>query len=343
MVLSKVVKRICLVVGCFLFFYFLFFKTVSADDHLVPIYFFHSNLCSHCKEEEKLLHYIEKRYHQVKVYRYEIHSSENEQILKDVLDLYHVRSQGVPVTVIGDQIYLGYDGDKSPLKFLKTVEYYSRYGYRNRVGEFLKIDSLPFYRVDEKQISLDMFMQEFKNYRIVGNLYTDSLDFSMIAMILGGLTSIHFPFLIGLICLFLSFRKVKRISERFFLVITYFVSSFLMLLCYLFSNQIFTLVIFILFLLFLMVEFVQYFWHKKLKYCIGIVMMILAIVMQIIEHVVFTDSIMIFRNVFQFYPLSFFQGVLYYVYYLMTVGLGWLALFLLIYLVRRKIFLRMER
>ena len=45
----------------------------SEKSNLVNIYFFHSNTCSHCQEEQKLLKKLEERYDNIKIYEIEIH------------------------------------------------------------------------------------------------------------------------------------------------------------------------------------------------------------------------------------------------------------------------------
>ena len=44
---------------------------VFAADNLVNIYFFHSNTCSHCKAEGKLLEELMNEYDNIKIYKYE--------------------------------------------------------------------------------------------------------------------------------------------------------------------------------------------------------------------------------------------------------------------------------
>ena len=90
--------------------FFLLLSNVYAKStrNKVNIYFFHSDTCSHCKEEDKVLKQIEKKYDNVKVYRFEVHKDENKIILDEVKRVYNISTEGVPVTVIGDKLYLNF-------------------------------------------------------------------------------------------------------------------------------------------------------------------------------------------------------------------------------------------
>ena len=117
----------------------------SSKERLVNIYFFHSSTCSHCNSEIKLLDSIEKKYKNVKIYRYEVHEDNNKLKYESVCEYFDIKSGGVPVTVIGDTVYTGYSENVSTLKFIKTIEYYSRYGYKDEVGKILGIESVSNY------------------------------------------------------------------------------------------------------------------------------------------------------------------------------------------------------
>ena len=77
----------------FIFLVFIFFSIINVNakvnDNQVNIYFFHSNTCSHCKEESKFLKELETRYKNINVYKYEIHDENNYEILKEVEKIYH--------------------------------------------------------------------------------------------------------------------------------------------------------------------------------------------------------------------------------------------------------------
>ena len=81
----------------------------------VNLYLFHREDCPHCQQEIIFLKTLEEAYGaRLKVSKYEIFSSrENLDLFKTAGRLYNVDVSGVPVTVIGDQVIIGYGGDLS--------------------------------------------------------------------------------------------------------------------------------------------------------------------------------------------------------------------------------------
>lgn len=179
----------------------------SQTKNLVNIYFFHSNTCSHCKEETKFLDKLETRYNNIKIYKYEVHKDNTIEILKKIDELYDTKITSVPITIIGSKLYTGYSTDAN-LTFIKTIEYYSKYGYEDKIGSNLEL-KLPTYNINDNNINLDKFIEEYHNYDLLG-LKTDKLDTSNISLLLGFLCSINIINLIGLILIHLSKLKVIK-------------------------------------------------------------------------------------------------------------------------------------
>ena len=141
---------------------------VKADEekNLVNIYFFHSNTCSHCKREKELLTELEKKYPNIKIYSYEISDENNAKLLEEVTKLYETKTTGTPFTIIGDKYYKGYNSENSKSEFIATIEYYSKYGYIDRTGEYIGNIKLPTYEIKENQIDIDDYIKEFTTYKI---------------------------------------------------------------------------------------------------------------------------------------------------------------------------------
>ena len=118
--MKKTITLILLLFLC-LFSFKLHVEAKSAN--LVNIYFFHSNSCSHCKEETKFLEKIIENYSNVKIYKYEIHDKDAKEVLKKASNIYNIKTNGVPITIIGNKVYTGFLYEKSSLKFIKTIEY----------------------------------------------------------------------------------------------------------------------------------------------------------------------------------------------------------------------------
>ena len=184
--MKKTITLILLLFLC-LFSFKLHVEAKSAN--LVNIYFFHSNSCSHCKEETKFLEKIIENYSNVKIYKYEIHDKDAKEVLKKASNIYNIKTNGVPITIIGNKVYTGFLHEKSSLKFIKTIEYYSKYGYQDKLGEQLNLN-LPTYKIKENVITLIKFW----HLRSKINLTKLIVNLLVIKLITPGKTSNSFLF-----------------------------------------------------------------------------------------------------------------------------------------------------
>ena len=140
---------------------------VRADNkNIVNIYLFYSDDCPHCKAEKKLLSEIEKDYSNIRIYQYEVNTDNNREKLLDIADNFGVEVRGVPFTIIADKIFIGFNYDNYKNKFLGTIEYYSKHGYKDIAGEYLGIKELPSYVVDTDKNDYDKFMSNYGNHTI---------------------------------------------------------------------------------------------------------------------------------------------------------------------------------
>lgn len=143
-----------------LFFLFLLIfplLTFAKEEDELKLYFFHGKGCPHCAEEKKFLNNIKKKYSNLKVIKYEVwYDDSNAELLEKIKNEMDVKGTGVPVTVIGDTIILGY-GSGTSEKIRRAIEYYQKEEYRDAVSEILagtyeKRDSNidPFSKMEEK-------------------------------------------------------------------------------------------------------------------------------------------------------------------------------------------------
>ena len=205
----------------FLVFFF-FPKCVLALED-VSIYFFHSNTCSHCKEEEKVLKLLEEKYSNITIYRYEIHDEETELLFNKALDIYHFSPYSVPVTIIGNTVYTGFQSEVSSVKFLKTIEYYSKYF----VPDFLS-DDVDMSSYEKSDIpSLKKFMKTYRNYSLIG-YDTDDLDSSFIAILLGILSFVCSFDIVVYIFLLVLLKYLNDDKQKILMFGFYFIFLFLL-------------------------------------------------------------------------------------------------------------------
>ncbi len=194
-------------------------STIEADTNknLVNIYFFHSNTCNHCNRELKLLNKLEKEYDNIKIYKYEVSDKENMLLLNKVSEIMGDRVTGVPYTVIGSISYSGYSEEESKGKFKATIEYYSEYGYKDKVGEYIGNIELPAYEVKEDVISISDYIKEKTSYKItlplIGKVELKNLTLPLITLIIGlvdGFNPCAMWILLFLISMLINMKDKKR-------------------------------------------------------------------------------------------------------------------------------------
>ncbi len=181
----------------------------AKDKNIVNIYFFHSNGCSHCKSEKKILEKLGKEYNNIKIYSYEIHDTDNEVLLEGVSKIYKVSISGVPVTIIGDKLYSGFSDEDGYQEFKKIIDYYSNYGYEDKVYDYLGVELGNHYNV-----SNDMTFKEYEdkyfNYKLIGKIGTDDIDKTYLGIVIGVLEGLNPIMLLGLVIISLYFRKNSK-------------------------------------------------------------------------------------------------------------------------------------
>lgn len=161
----------------------------NKEKNLVNIYLFYSDTCPHCAKEKELLDEIVDKYDNVRLYKYEIGDEDNSKLLDEVASLYNTTVSGVPFTVIGDKIYKGFSYENSKVKFMGTVDYYSNYGYVDRVGEYIGGIELPSYQINDDDVEITDYIDDYANYKIkvplLGVVETKNLTLPVISILIG--------------------------------------------------------------------------------------------------------------------------------------------------------------
>ncbi len=161
----------------------------NKEKNLVNIYLFYSDTCPHCAKEKELLDEIMDKYDNVRLYKYEIGDEDNSKLLDEVASLYDTTVSGVPFTIIGDKVYKGFSYENSKVKFMGTVDYYSNYGYVDRVGEHIGDIELPSYQINNDDVEITNYIDDYANYRIevplLGVVETKNLTLPVISILIG--------------------------------------------------------------------------------------------------------------------------------------------------------------
>lgn len=283
--------------------------------NLVNIYFFHSKDCAHCKEEIKFLDSIEKKYDNVKIYRYEIHNEENNNKRQEVIDVYDLKSNGVPLTIIGNTPYMGYSENSSNIKFIKTIEYYSSYGYEDKVGKLLKIDKLPTYKINESSPTLDEFIKEYGNYKLIGKFYTNDLDATSNAIILGILSQFNLIKIISIIVIIVLLKQIKNTKTQLILLLSYLITSFLLNTIYIIPNSIYKLIIISSIVIITIFGFFKSIKNKKNNYLYNSIFNTIAVLSIYLENFLYPTNKTAFNQIITLHNMNGLNKINYYANY----------------------------
>ncbi len=99
-----------------------FLLNVDAKEK-ISLYFFHGDGCPHCAEEEKLLKKLDKKY-DIEIVKYEVwYNKNNQKLLEKVKRKMDISTNGVPVTIIGPTVFVGYQTSYE-VKIERAIKYY---------------------------------------------------------------------------------------------------------------------------------------------------------------------------------------------------------------------------
>lgn len=332
--------------------------SVKADDNLVNIYLFHSETCEHCKNEIELLDKLEKEYSNIRVYKYEVSDEDNSLLFGRVTNLLDARSGGVPFTVIGGKYYNGFNIEKSKKMFLGTISYYSKYGYKDVVGEYIGNIELPSYEIKDDIISLSEFLSEYGDYKFdflfSTSIDTENLDLSTL-VVLTSLFDIFsgISFFVLLIVIFLLFdiKDKKKMFlygslSIFLLLFVYLILSFVFYDSYLklVNNNLIKLLIAIIIIVYSGYKLIKEFCNNKEKVNVDVLdrksiikYLSVFIILIILLSISLLNNSLIFPNVLKdilyLSNLSSFNWYVYIImYFIMYIFVGLLFYFVSIFL-----------
>ena len=198
-----------------LFLFMIAICNIKAEDNLVNLYLFYSKTCPHCEEEIKMLDSIKDDYKNLRIYKYELSKDNNSEIFKNVAILFDLNVSGVPFTIIGEKTFIGY-GENSKKTIIGCIEYYSKHGYVDKVGQYLNKE-LPTYDISDDDTSIDEYLEDYGNYSfnipIIGEVNTKTLTIPMIAVVMGfidGFNPCAMWILLFLITMLISMKDRKK-------------------------------------------------------------------------------------------------------------------------------------
>ncbi len=108
------------------------FTKSEIKENKINLYLFYGEECPHCEEERKWLKQIEKDYKDyVDIYYYEVwHNKKNANIKKQVKAEFEITEKGVPLTIVGEDYFIGFSDVVG-----SRIE--------NKIKEYAKLDNNP--------------------------------------------------------------------------------------------------------------------------------------------------------------------------------------------------------
>lgn len=189
---------------------------VHAEEKVINIHLFYGNGCPHCAHEEEFLDEYVKDNKNVKVYMYEVwYNKDNQKLLSEVQDKLHNKQSGVPYTVIGDKVVLGYMEDVTDKTIKKYVEeYLNDDNYRDYAGEITgvveennNVPELQKGEDEEEQIDSEVTVP------ILGEIDANDVSLPLLAVVLGlvdGFNPCAMWILIFLITMLFNMKDKKK-------------------------------------------------------------------------------------------------------------------------------------
>lgn len=186
----------------------------------VTIYFFEGTGCPFCEKEKVFLSETQSKYKGLRVKQYEVwHNRENAILMSKMLNVYGIKPQGVPVTFIGERVFIGFsDQIKADIK--DTIEKCFSLGCPDPYEKTMSIitqektttDSntthVPIVEkpVIDKQTALDL--------PIIGNVEVSNMSLPVLTLLIAGVDSFNpcaFFVLFALLGLLTNAGSRKRI------------------------------------------------------------------------------------------------------------------------------------
>jgi len=174
----------------------------------VDLYFFWSSGCPLCTDQKKFLEEIKDKYNNLKIHSYDLSAKkENVEIYKKVITELSIDTPSVPLTVIGQQYFIGwYNQEKTGKLIEETIECAIETGCPNIVGALISSVT------PETKPSATLIPEKIK-VPILGEIQTKNLSLPLFAIVMGGIDGFNpcaMWVLLFLITLLVGMKNKKR-------------------------------------------------------------------------------------------------------------------------------------
>ena len=226
--------------------FIIFPLSVNAEGRVINIHVFYGETCPHCAAEKAFLNEYLKDKENVKLYTYEVwNNSENQKLLSEVQKQMGSSSSGVPYTVIGRKIIVGYSDSYTPDQLKSAIEYYldESNSYRDYAGEVTGVTEKETNVIeeneDDKETSFDdsnedneMDSDYEKTVPVLGKINAKTVSLPLLSIVLGFVDGFNPCAMWILIFLITMLLNVKDRKKMWVLGLTFIISSGLVYLAF---------------------------------------------------------------------------------------------------------------
>ena len=234
--MKKVIKLLILT-----FFFLLPFNVFGLEEEKVKLYLFYGEGCGHCANEKEFLDSIDDKYPNLEIIKYEVwYNDENSKLLGKVQDKLHIARNGVPTTVIGEEVMVGFNYANGA-KIERAINYYLENEYID-VVEQIKNDTYVEKVEEEKEEEKTEFEKQEEesdlestiDVPVVGKVNLKNVSLMTSAVIIGlidGFNPCAMWVLLFLISVLIGMKDKKRMWTLgvTFLVVSAFIYMLIML------------------------------------------------------------------------------------------------------------------
>ncbi len=179
-------RKVFSYITIFFCFFFLTTSVEALESDKLTLYLFHGDGCPHCASEQEFLENIEKDYANLEVVEYEVwYNEENSNFMNEVKEALDINTNGVPLTIIGESVIVGYS-DATSEKIKRAIEYYSNNEYTDVVekiknGTFTDEAVVDDFSKDEEEVD-DNFLIKLP---LFGKINLKKVSISLAAVLIG--------------------------------------------------------------------------------------------------------------------------------------------------------------
>lgn len=214
-----------------LLFVLLFPLNVFAEEKVVNIHLFYGSGCPHCAAEQKFLDSYLKDKENVKLNKYEVwYDESNQELLKKVQEKLQNKASGVPYTVIGDKVLIGFSETNTPDKIKTYVdEYLNSDDYIDPISDIIAGKSDNNQKATKKNVKKKVKKEtkktEEETVPILGKINPKTVSLPLLAVVIGFVDGFNPCAMWILIFLITMLFNMKDRKKMWILGLTFIITS----------------------------------------------------------------------------------------------------------------------